>query len=103
MSEPCLTPAEWERVRAYDEQTRKEMEAAEHPPTPPDAMKELREALEKSSLDCLRELQEDIAVLLRVREHWPNNQEIQDMTTHLITLHRGEIDTIREEIQNARS
>jgi len=103
MPDSCLTPAEQERVHAYDERTRKEIEAAERPPTPPDAMKELQEALEGSRMDCLRDLQEDIAALILVRERWPDNPEIRDRSSFHITMDRYQIEELRKEIRNARS
>jgi hypothetical protein len=106
MANLLMTREEWERVQAYDEWTRMEieaLEAAQHPPTPPDTMKELRNDLEESRLECLRELQEDIAVLIRVRECWPSIPEIQAQVFNLITLNRLKIDELREEIENAGS
>jgi len=97
-----LTPAEQKRVRAYDERTRQEMEAERAPAMPQDTMHEWREAMEESRMDCLRELQEDIAAMIRVRERWPGIPEIRDRASLLITLDRYEIDQLRGEIQNAR-
>jgi hypothetical protein len=106
MANPLLTAEEWAQVRAYDEQTRRELkalEAAQHPPTPPDTLKEWQDDIEESRLDCLRGLQEDIAVLISVRERWPEIPEIRDRVSYLITIHRSEIEELRKEIQNARS
>jgi len=101
MGNPCLTPAEWERVRAYDAMTRKRMDA-DRPTASPDTIKELRAAMEANDLDTLRELQSDIAVLIRVREHWPNIPEIRDMANYLIRMERYEIEDLHEEIRNAK-
>ena len=102
MSEPVLTSAEWNRVRAYNEQCKREIEAAGRPPVRPDFRKEREDAFEESRLDCMRFWQEDIAVLLAVREHWPDDQAIRDRVAFLVCMERYKIDTLREEIRNAR-
>ena len=102
MNEPVLTPAEWKRVRAYDEQSKREIEAAEHPPVRPDFMQELEDALEEERLDSIHFWQEDIGVLLAVRDHWPEDPAIRDRVAFLVRMERYKIDNLREEIRNAR-
>ena len=102
MSNACLTPAEQEMVRAYDERTRKAIATAEHPATLPDWVQDLHEALRKSRVDGLRDLQEDIAVLCAVRERFPDNSEIQARVRQIITLERWDIEALTDEIKNAR-
>jgi hypothetical protein len=103
MNDPLLTAEEWARVQAYDERTRREIDDMEKIPALPDTLKEWREDLEESRLDDLRELQKDIAALIRVRDRWPNIQEIQDRVFNLITQNRLKIDELRKEIKNAGS
>lgn len=106
MANPLMTQEEWERVRAYDEWSRREieaLEAAQYPPTPPDTTKEWQDDLEESRLECLRELQEDIAVLIRVRECWPELPEIRDRVFNLIALNRIIIEELRKEIADGRN
>lgn len=106
MGSPLMTPEEWAQVWAYDERTRLEMKAmvaSQHSPTPPDTMKEWQDDLEESRIESLRDLQEEIAVLIRVRERWPEIPEIRDRVSDLITINRYEIQELRKEIQNARS
>jgi hypothetical protein len=102
MNEPVLTPSEQAAVRAYDEQSKREIEAAEHPPVRPDFLQELENALVEDSLDSIRFWQEDIGVLLAVREHWPEDPAIRDRVAFLVRMERYKIDNLREEIRNAR-
>jgi hypothetical protein len=65
-------------------------------------MQELENALEEERLDSIRFWQEDIGVLLAVRDHWPEDQAIRDRVAFLVRMERYKIDNLREEIRNAR-
>ena len=66
MSDPCLTSTEWKRVREYDEATQRQIEAENRSPIPPE--KNIFDLLREDRLEEMRFLQEDIAVLLAVRD-----------------------------------
>jgi len=102
MSEPVLTPAEWKRVREYDERCQREIEAAERPPVRPDFVKELCDAMEKEALEEIREIQEEIGVLTKCRETFPARESVEN-TNVLIWQLRYKMEENRDDITRWRS
>ena len=102
MSEPVLTPAEWKRVRAYDERCQQEIEAAERPPVRTDFVKELCNALETEAMEEIREIQEEIGVLMKCRETFPARESVEH-TNVLIWQLRYKIEENHHDINRWRS
>jgi hypothetical protein len=102
MNEPVLTPTEWERVRAYDEQCQQEIEAAGRPPVRPDFIKDLCDALEKEAMEDIKDLTTDIGVLLRCRETFKDRSSVEN-TNVLIWMLRYKIEGNHDDITRWRS
>jgi K+/H+ antiporter YhaU regulatory subunit KhtT len=64
---------------------------------------ELKGIVEKDNLEFIRQAQEDIALLITVRERFPNETELQERIKALISLERQEIETLSGEIRNGRT
>jgi hypothetical protein len=64
---------------------------------------ELYEVIENDNLDFIRQTQQDIALLIAVRERFPNETELQERIKALIYVERQEIETLSEVIRNGRT
>jgi hypothetical protein len=64
---------------------------------------ELYEVIENDNLDFIRQTQQDIALLIAVRERFPNETELQERIKALINVERQEIETLSEVIRNGRT
>lgn len=92
MSDPCLTPAEWANVRAYDQlctdQIKRDQEYAERPLKKP-SLGILLNALEKAALEEIRDLQEEIGLLMKCRETFNDRASVENTNVLIWQLRYG--------------
>ncbi len=102
--ELLYTLKEWKEITAaardYDERCRQKLN--EQNKRPPNPWAELYRILEKSDLEYLLSLQEDIGFLLSMRERYPGNQEMQDLIREIISDEKEIIRKLKADIEYAR-
>jgi len=100
----CYTEREQREIEAgaaaYDEMCREELKA--EMPEVFNPLIELYRAFEKINLEAIRFYQEDIGTLAKVRELFPDSQEIRDRVRDLINLEAFAIEELKKEIENDR-
>jgi hypothetical protein len=106
MSDPCLTPREWARVRAYDEATeeqcRRDEEYAERPLQKSTALADLLNALEAEAMEIIKDANLEIGVLVKCKETF-KARSFTDRADHFIRLLRYQIEEEMENVTRWRS
>jgi hypothetical protein len=104
---PVLTPAEWERVRAYDQlcadQIRQDREYAERTLKKSSSFESLLDALEAEAMEEIKDALEDIGLLMKHREAHKNNREVIDSTNVSLWMLRFKIEENHNDINRWRS
>lgn len=108
---PFYTDAELREIEAgcaeYDRfceaQLAADKEYAERPFKNYDYEREMAELIERENLDWLQMLSRSIAILNKIREAYPDNEELQEYTKYLIILDHEKMKEISEEFENGRS
>lgn len=106
MSNPCLTPREWARVRAYDEATEaqcsRDQEYAERPLKQSAALLDLLNALEAEAMESIKEANREIGVWVKCKETF-KARSLTDQADFFIRLLRYKIEEEMENVARWRS
>ncbi|NPU86559.1 MAG: hypothetical protein HPY65_18960 [Syntrophaceae bacterium] len=86
----------------YDCMTARQIAERNRRPQKIDQAAEIQSALIVGNLDAIRFWQEDIGALVAVREGFPRNERLHDMTKHLIRLEMKEIEDLTMEVEKWR-
>ena len=99
----ALTPKERLRVEAYEAMTARQLaEYAKTLDLSPASVAELYRAMEAQDIAEIQELHRDIGVLRAVKERWPADDRIRQMTDVLIRTDIFIIENLTEDIHYER-
>lgn len=99
----ALTLKEQIRVRAYEAMTARQLaEDAKQIDLSPPCISELYRTMETEDLAAIRELHQDIGVMRAVKERWPADDWIRQMTDVLIRTDIFIIENLTEDIHCER-
>jgi len=79
-----------------------ELELVSAMPSEKSLVLDLLEAFERENFDVIRSLQDDVAMMTRLREAFPHDSEIRDWTAYFIRIETEEIKDLLGEIKNGR-
>jgi hypothetical protein len=86
---------------AYDRQCEEELAIKDTPPAY-DIIAETYRAIEEDNFDTIQFLQRDIALMVKLREAFPDDPTIPQYARFFIDFERYEIERIRKEIEYVR-
>ena len=100
----ALTRTEQKRVEAYDVLSAQQIEAANRQPDlSAPSVADLYRVMEAQDLAAIRELHQDIGVLRAVKERWPADDWIRQMTDVAIRTDVFIIENLNEDIHYERN
>ena len=100
----ALTPKERMRAEAYEAMTARQLaEDAKQIDLSAPSISELYRTMETEDLAAIRELHQDIGVLRAVKERWPEDDWIRQMTDYLIRTDLYQIENLMEDIRHGRN
>ena len=99
-----LTPKERLRVEAYEALTARQLaEDAKQIDLSAPNVADIYRMMEAQDLAEIRELHQDIGVLRAVKERWPEDDWIRQMTDYLIRTDLYQIENLMEDIRHGRN
>lgn len=100
----ALTLKEQIRAEAYEAMTARQLaEDSKHIDLSPPSISELYRTMETEDLAAIRELHRDIGALRAVKERWPEDDWIRQMTDYLIRTDLYQIENLMEDIRHGRN